>query len=256
MRSLLSKFDTCLWAKYKHIENDGSFAIIREGDALVLLFEKSNGLTDWRNNFNFPAKPYRDMNNLWFCHRGFLKVWKSIEPYIAKEVCDISVKKIDIIGYSHGGAIAQLCFEYVKFNRPDVEVSGVGFGSPRVFWGFACKAVKARFNGFKVIRNGNDIITHLPPVFLGFRHICEIVRVGESKGLIKDHYPSRYREALKALKCEDYNCTDCKYFVGCEEAVWVRRCEDFDSVRKEDELYEKGYNDAIKDIEELVRGMK
>jgi hypothetical protein len=28
------------------------------------------------------------------------------------------------------------------------------------------------------------------------------------------------------------------------------------SVRQEDELYEKGYNDAIKDIEELVRGMK
>lgn len=28
------------------------------------------------------------------------------------------------------------------------------------------------------------------------------------------------------------------------------------SVRQEDELYEKGYNDAIKDIEELVRGLK
>lgn len=28
------------------------------------------------------------------------------------------------------------------------------------------------------------------------------------------------------------------------------------SVRQEDELYEKSYNDAIKDIEELVRGMK
>lgn len=28
------------------------------------------------------------------------------------------------------------------------------------------------------------------------------------------------------------------------------------SVRQEDELYEKGYNDALKDVEELVRGMK
>ena len=28
------------------------------------------------------------------------------------------------------------------------------------------------------------------------------------------------------------------------------------SVRQEDELYEKGYNDALKDVEELIRGMK
>lgn len=202
MKGLLSKFNTCMRTKYTHIENDGSFAAIREGDALVLLFEKSNGLKDWRNNFNFPAKPYRDMKNLWFCHRGFLKVWKSIEPYISKEICDVSVKKIDIIGYSHGGAIAQLCFEYVKYNRPDVEVTGVGFGSPRVLWGFARKTVKARFDGFKVIRNGKDIVTHLPPVLFGFHNVCEVVRVGESKGLIKDHYPSRYREALKAFEQE------------------------------------------------------
>lgn len=203
MKDWLTKFNTCNRTPYTHIENDGSFAIVREGDRLTLYFECSNGVTDWRNNFNFPAKPYRAMTNLWFCHRGFLKVWKSIEPYISKDICDVSVKKIDIVGYSHGGAIAQLCFEYVKYNRPDVEVAGVGFGAPRVLWGFACKTVKARFNGFKVVRNGNDLVTHLPPVLFGFRHVCEVVRVGESKGLIKDHYPSRYREALTTLEQEN-----------------------------------------------------
>lgn len=197
MSELLEKFNECLKAKYIHTENDGSYAVARSGDKLTLLFEWSNGKRDWLNNFDFPAKPYRDMKNLWFCHRGFLKVWKSIEPHLKDYIFDLTVTEIDIVGYSHGGAIAQLCFEYVKFNRPDVEVTGYGFGSPRVLWGLARKAVKSRFEGFKVIRNGKDIVTYLPPVLLGFHHVCEVVRVGESEGLIKDHYPERYKEALK-----------------------------------------------------------
>lgn len=200
---LLNKFTDCLRAEYIHIENDGSFAIKRDGAKLTLYFEKSNGLTDWWNNFNFPAKPYRNMKNLWFCHRGFLKVWKSIEPYIENDINDKNITVIDIIGYSHGGAIAQLCYEYVKFNRPDVEVTGVGFGSPRVLWGFACKTVKERFKGFKIVRNGNDLITHLPPIILGFRNCCEIVRVGKSEGLIKDHYPARYCWALQERRADN-----------------------------------------------------
>lgn len=193
---LLKKFEKCLSTKYKHVDNDASYSIVRNGHTLHLYFEWSNGATDWRNNFDFPAKPYRDMKNTWFCHRGFLKVWKSIEPHVADVIADPSVYTIDIVGYSHGGAIAQLCYEYVKFNRPDVKVEGVGFGAPRVFWGFASKKVMQRFEGFCVVRNGHDIVTHLPPVIFGFRHVGDVIHVGKSVGPIKDHYPEKYKEAL------------------------------------------------------------
>lgn len=231
MSNLLQKFNACIRVKYTHVENAGSYAIKRNGNKLTLYFQKSNGLRDWWNNFYFPAKPYRDMKNLWFCHRGFLKVWKSIEPYIAADIADPTVTMIEIIGYSHGGAIGHLCYEYVKFHRPDVKVTGFGFGSPRVLWGCAKKSVKARFDGFVVIRNGHDFITHLPPVFFGFRHICKVIKVREAEGCyakikakvkrrknwrskiggfisavflyivfpIYDHFPSRYRKALKEL---------------------------------------------------------
>lgn len=198
MKEYYSKLSECLALKEKYItiENSATYYIERQGATLRLFFEKSNGKEDWRNNFDFPAKPYRDMRDKWHCHRGFLKVWKSIEPYIKAEIFDLSVSKIDIVGYSHGAAVAQLCYEYVKFNRPDVEVTGVGFGSPRVFWGFAKKAVKNRFKGFIVVRKGHDLITHVPPVLFGFRHICEVLPVGDSKGLIKDHYPEEYLASL------------------------------------------------------------
>ena len=178
--------------EYVQVENAGDYAVRREGDLLKIFFEWSDGGEDWKNNFDFPAKPYKGMENLWFCHRGFLRVWKSIEPYVVDAISDPTVRKIEIAGYSHGAAIALLCYEYCVFHRPDAVVEGVGFGCPRVFWGIIPEAVKERFSGFKVVRNGNDIVTHVPPALFGFRHISEVVKVGESEGLVKDHYPEKY----------------------------------------------------------------
>lgn len=197
-----TKFINCLYAKYISVENNGDFAIERDSDKLTVYFEWSNGEGDWKNNFDFPVKPYRDMKDLWFCHKGFLKVWKSIEPYIASYINSASIQRIEIIGYSHGGAVAQLCYEYVKFNRPDVEVTGLGFGAPRVFWGIASKAVKTRFQGFVVVRNGNDLVTRLPPLIFGYRHVGKVLKIGTSEGPIRDHFPENYLFALEDKRYE------------------------------------------------------
>lgn len=196
---LYNAMKECLSARYTHVENGGDFAFVREGDTLKLYFEWSDGKEDWLSNFDFPAKPYKRMEHIWFCHRGFLKVWKAIEPYIKPEIMNPEIKRIEIAGYSHGAAIALLCYEYCVFNRSDVFTEGAGFGCPRVFWGFVPKKIKARFGNFKVVRNGKDIVTHVPPALFGFRHISEVVKIGkgDSVGLIKDHYNSEYLEHLK-----------------------------------------------------------
>lgn len=193
-----NKFIACNSRTYTTVENGASYAVERDGETLRLYFERSNSAEDWKNNFDFPARPYRKMKNMWFCHRGFLKVWKSIEPYIAGNICDLTVSKIEVVGYSHGAAVALLCYEYVKFNRPDVEASGVGFGCPRVLWGFAGRAVKNRFRGFVVVRNGRDIVTHVPPLLFGFRHVGKLLTIGRGKsaGIIKDHFPEAYEQNL------------------------------------------------------------
>ena len=189
----------CIAARYHHVENAGDYAIKRDGETLKIFFECSDGVEDWANNLNFPAKPYKQMENLWFCHRGFLRVWKSIKPYVAPKISDSEIKKIEIVGYSHGAAIALLCYEYCIFHRPDCEIQGVGFGCPRVFWGFVKKGVKERFKNFKVVRNGKDLVTHVPPALFGFRHISEIVEIGEKKsqGMFDDHRDENYLKNLK-----------------------------------------------------------
>lgn len=190
-------FNKILSVKYIHIEHDASFYTERDGDTLYLLFEWSNGKTDWKNNLDFPATPYRDMKNKWFAHRGFLRVWKAIEPLLETSVRYGSQNRIVIGGYSHGAAIALLCHEYCKYHRPDIEIVGYGFGCPRVVWGPLRRNVKQRFEGFTVVRKGRDIVTHVPPVLFGFRHVGKVLTLGKSAGQVKDHYPQSYIDVLQ-----------------------------------------------------------
>lgn len=201
--NLSGTFRAILDANYTHLDGDASFAYKVENQTLHIYFEWSNGKTDWRNNFDFPAKPYRDMKDKWYCHRGFLKVWKAIEPHLAAAIMDPNVGTIIIAGYSHGGAIAQLCYEYARFHRPDCDVKGYGYGAPRVVWGRLNSRVKARFLGFVVIRNKRDIVTHLPPVFFGYRRSGDVLTIGDgSYNCIDAHRPESYIAELE--KFEQY----------------------------------------------------
>lgn len=187
-------------------EEAASYRAERRGKTLFLFFEKSNGAMDWRNNLDFPAAPYRDMEERWFVHRGFLRVFKALEPQIAPMVADRSVEKIVISGYSHGAALALLTHEYCMFHRPDLaeKIFGYGFGCPRVVWGVCGKKIKARFDCFTVVKCGRDLVTHLPPALFGYRRVGKLIEVGEkySMGMIGAHRPESYLFALKPKKGE------------------------------------------------------
>jgi len=72
-------------------------------------------------------------------------------------------------------------------------VFGYGFGCPRVIWGRVPRE-RARWRNFYVIRNYDDIVTHLPPRALGFRHVGKLITVG---------YAGRYSR-VDAHRAENY----------------------------------------------------
>lgn len=203
-------FKRCLKAKYISTSKNGNYAIEVEGDTLYLLFQWSKGFWDWVHNFLFPAKPYKRMSCFWFCHRGFLKVWKAmrdeIEAYVKETLSkNPDVKNIVCIGYSHGGALALFATEDMEYlYGSSYEVKGYGFGAPRVIWGFLPETVKNRLRAFVVIRNIPDIVTHLPPVLFGFRHVASPLRIGErgKYSPIKAHYNSAYIAEMKSHTTE------------------------------------------------------
>lgn len=202
---MIKLFKRCLISKYIHTAKSGNYAIEVEGDTLYILFEWSKGFWDWVHNFLFPAKPYKRMEEVWFCHRGFLRVWKAMRDEIEAKVWEIlsqntNVKKIVCVGYSHGGALSVLATEDMEYHYgKDYEVSGYGFGAPRVLWGIIPKVVKQRLRRFTTIRNIPDIVTHVPPKCFGFRNAGTLVKIGKRTNihLFKAHYAESYIAEMK-----------------------------------------------------------
>lgn len=179
---LYELFLECICIPYAAAGVSANYALRREKNTLYIFFEKSNGADDWKSNVDFPIQAYKRMHKtVWFAHRGFLAVWKELEPVLAPYIADKSIGKIIITGYSHGAAIAVLCHEYVWFHRPDLRDAclGYGFGCPRVLWGIQSQDLKQRWKNFAVIRNIDDIVTHLPPLLLGYFHVGKLLPIGK-----------------------------------------------------------------------------
>ena len=182
---------------YIHKENGLDYATRKSNGTLYIYFEDSDGALDWKSNLDFPAKMY----GRFFAHRGFLKMWESAIPFLEKEIKDEAVGKIVICGYSHGAALAVLCHEYAWRTREDIRpsIKGYGFGCPRVLWGKKTSEHREIWKNFTVIKNINDLITHLPPFLFGYFHVGTILEIGQ-KGKyspIDAHRPESYTSELK-----------------------------------------------------------
>jgi len=200
--TLSEAFEKCLTANYTEKHGSANYAIERDGNRLYIFFEDSDGAEDWSINLDFPAAPYsRPDDAVWFAHKGFLEAWKRTEVLLTKIIRDPEIQSITIVGYSHGAAIALLCHEYAWYNRPELRgrIFGFGFGCPRVIWGLPRKKITQRWDDFTVIRNLDDIVTHLPPSALGYSHVGKLIEVGEvgKYSAIEAHYPQNILRELK-----------------------------------------------------------
>ena len=200
-KSLLrALFDECLNARYLTTETDTDWSAEVRGGELRIRFAPSHGTQDWLHNLTFHAAPYEGMSPPWQCHSGFLTCWKSVLPHLSPLILHPNTKRVVIIGYSHGAALSLLCHEYVWFHRPDLRerLLGVGFGCPRVLYGCLPPEIAPRWEQFYVVRNLDDLITHLPPRVLGYCHVGNLIEVGKEGrySSVDAHRPESYRREL------------------------------------------------------------
>ncbi len=180
MGKLLSLFDACVAADYTGSEGGVDLAIRRLGGHLYIFFEHSDGQEDWRSNIDFPARAHAGACGGFRAHRGFLSAFEIAQKRIDPAIRDRALFRITLVGYSHGAALALLATEYAFCARPDLqgEIEGFGFGCPRVIFGRTGEASERAFRAFTVIRNINDIVTHLPPTAFGYRHVGQMLEIG------------------------------------------------------------------------------
>lgn len=98
-------------------------------------------------------------------HRGFKAaldtVWEGIQAHMKE--CGTYNKNIIITGHSLGGALATL----VAGRLDDADVVLYTYGAPRV--GNAAWNKRQKFLHYR-FRNNNDIVTRVPPAWLGYQH--------------------------------------------------------------------------------------
>ncbi len=100
-------------------------------------------------------------------HRGFKAEVDRIWPFI-EEALDENKKPLWFCGHSLGGAMANICANRCMLSYIESEpIELYTYGSPRI----GCKKYVCHVE-IKHHRwvNNNDIVTRVPPVFMGYRH--------------------------------------------------------------------------------------
>ena len=196
--------------EYKQIGDSVNYAFEENGHTLYVYFQGSNSITDWVRNFLFVENPYK----MFKVHKGFYQAYSEARNLLLDKIYEKDENgnfkwlKIIIVGYSHGGALCQIFLEDAIYHRPDItdSIMGYAFETPR------CLKVKKQYRHFWknliVIRNNNDLITHLPPAIFGYHHLGRMIKIhGDTKLVdnhspkcIKSHYPQCVLDGLEKYK--------------------------------------------------------
>ena len=64
------------------------------------------------------------------------------------------------------------------------------------------KGVQNRWRNFTVVRNIDDLVTHLPPASMGYRHIGKLLEIG-AKGRYADWDAHKAKNIEKELRRND-----------------------------------------------------
>lgn len=177
--------------------DDTQYYIEKKKDGeVVIVFAPSNSDVDWKNNFAFWKKPYKDMEIPFFCHSGFLKCWKLVRDEIANTVIDMRPTAITVTGWSYGGALATFCVEDMWFRFPVIrdKIQCITFGAPRVIGWWNYKKIKERWKNQRLFTNGSDIVTCVPFIFMMFRHVNRQIHIGDLRSILKFFDPWKYHD--------------------------------------------------------------
>lgn len=160
--------------KYEKAGEDVDFKIVlKDKNKLFIYFLGSNSDTDWKNNFNFPAKVYKKQESCIMAHRGFAKAYKSANDIIFEKIksvvfennLDITNTTVVFVGHSFGGAMAVLAAEDFYY-RYDIRPNLITYGAPRVIFGKKAKNyVRGCIADAFQYAHRNDIVTYVPPFF-------------------------------------------------------------------------------------------
>ncbi len=198
-------------------------------DYFVVAFQGSVSKEDWDDNFKFKLEsfnekmitPYDVKSNI-KVHKGFLEQWMNVRDLLFKKFEESGKEKAIFLGHSLGAALstlASLDFQYNYLRLQKNEILNFAFALPRVGNSDFVKSYNNRVPNTYRFNYLNDIVTRVPPVWLGYKHVSNTIELAPLKyeiltmftniigfifGNPFDHYPENYYRGIVNYKKEDF----------------------------------------------------
>jgi triacylglycerol lipase len=185
----------------KFIELDGAQAYIFSNDIDIVIACRGTEPREW-NDIKADANAWPIIaETIGRVHRGFKKEVDDLWPVLEKELIH-NTKELWLCGHSLGAAMATICasrcrLSYIKSNPIELFT----YGSPRVGtkkYVTHCVVKHTRWV------NNNDVVTRVPPVWLGYRHVGNEMYLNAYGKVRKmtgyQRFKDRYRGFIMGIK--------------------------------------------------------
>ena len=174
------------WTHCKKGMLSAEWGTYEEDDIVYILFQETDGMSDWIQNLSFTKRKYGDLK----FHHGFYELYDLVRADVIKFVESLPTNRTLVVsGWSQGAAIAQIAVQdiYYHTGRKSILIS---FGAPMAIYGRKTrdKCREAVIEAYEYC-NKSDIVTYQPP-FPRWHHIRR-VNVGRF-GIIKIFKPKTY----------------------------------------------------------------
>lgn len=190
--------------KYKRRTYHAFYKVLynEDRDVIQIYMKETSDKTGWRANFDFASKyydafQYEGKDIQLHTATGWGQMYNSIKWNIRNQVHGLMLAhrgvEVEIIGWSLGSALAQLCAQDLFFNY-HIQSHLFTFGSVKPWYGrnkdmreYLNKCCKECYNFGDI----NDIVTYLPP-FIGYFKMRKVTVKQERFGLFKLFKPIKY----------------------------------------------------------------
>lgn len=196
MKELFAK---CLKGPWTKSGDDVRYRLEKDNNTLTLVFPGTWNDYGWQRDFQFAVVLYKGMKIPFLVHKGFASMWHSIRDEIMGRIQDEvnnGAKRLIVLGYSQGGALATLAHEDAGFRFNGLDVSTFSFASPRVLC-FPPKEIRERFATLTRFAVWGDPVPMAPPPIMGYTHVGSGIMIGPfSLFWPWNHKPEFYERGL------------------------------------------------------------
>ncbi len=200
---------TLLPSETKGIDTQAAVLYQEEHSRIFLAFRGSDSKDDWRSNIQFRQQiyPYGDESKTDVrLHRGFMAAYFAVRDRVLDVMKQHPSATVIVTGHSLGGALATVAALDVQYNitqHTQQPLAVYSFGAPRVGNAALVESFEQRVPHSYRYVYGHDLVTHIPRVWQGYRHVPTAINYGPSfswnvfSRKFKDHEIQNYITALE-----------------------------------------------------------